>query len=250
MKVIINADDLGFSRPVNDAIFDLMSRGKITSATIMANGGAVQEAARRVREFSKCSFGVHLNLTEFFPITKHAGLSRLLDRDGRFQGKAIRSVKINSELREAVFEELSGQIQRVIDLGVEVSHLDSHHHVHTVAGLLGVVKRLQKRFGIRKVRLTMNIYPPDLPVSRKLLAAKWLWNFGMRRWYRTITTEGFTGFQGFCATRAQQLMRYRSVELMVHPGAEIFAKETAMLEEDWRGLMEFGVELVNYKELA
>ena len=69
MRIIINADDLGISQEVNDAIFGLMAEGKVTSATILANGPAVEEAARRVAEFPECSFGVHLNLTEFKPWT-------------------------------------------------------------------------------------------------------------------------------------------------------------------------------------
>ena len=37
IKVIINADDLGASQMVNKAIFDLMEKGKVKSATIISN---------------------------------------------------------------------------------------------------------------------------------------------------------------------------------------------------------------------
>ncbi len=36
MKIIVNADDLGASAEVNEAIFGMMGRGRVTSATIMA----------------------------------------------------------------------------------------------------------------------------------------------------------------------------------------------------------------------
>ena len=48
--VIVNADDLGMSQEVNDATFELMSKGRISSATIMANAPATREAARCVSD--------------------------------------------------------------------------------------------------------------------------------------------------------------------------------------------------------
>ena len=66
MNVIINADDLGKSIEVNEAIFDMMARGSVTSATILANGPKLQNALTRLAHFPHCSFGVHLNADEFF----------------------------------------------------------------------------------------------------------------------------------------------------------------------------------------
>jgi chitin disaccharide deacetylase len=248
MRVIVNADDLGISPAVNDAVFDLMSRRKITSATLLANGAAAEAAARRVSQFPHCSFGVHLNLTEFRPLTDSPALAPLLGSEGTFEGKAIRAVKLSRRLRDAVFEEWSAQVARVRDWGVPISHFDSHHHVHTVAGLFGVLKRLQRRFGVRRVRLTMNLYPPVLPASRKLLISKALWNFALRRWHRTRTTDGFTSLGGFDAwVAAWGRPAGRSVELMVHPGgAAMFDIENRLLEEDWRGRLPFPTELVSY----
>ncbi len=72
MRLIINADDLGRSPEANRAIFDLMDRGLVTSATVMANGPYVDEALSRVGHYPRGSFGVHLNLTEFRPLTQNA----------------------------------------------------------------------------------------------------------------------------------------------------------------------------------
>ena len=117
-------------------------------------------------------------------------------------------------------------------------------------GLFGVIKRLQKRFGIRKARLSMNIYPPSIPVSRKLLAMKWAWNLALRRWHRTWTTSAFSGFAGYCEAAAVRELNYKSVELMAHPGGELFESETRLLDDPaWQQRLGFPITLISYNQL-
>ena len=40
-RLIVNADDFGFTRGVNRAVLRAFKTGIVTSATIMANGGGV-----------------------------------------------------------------------------------------------------------------------------------------------------------------------------------------------------------------
>ncbi len=44
IKVILNADDLGRNEKSNAAIFDLISKGRVTSASLLANGSAFEDA--------------------------------------------------------------------------------------------------------------------------------------------------------------------------------------------------------------
>ena len=249
MKVIINADDLGISPEVNAAIFGLMAQGRVTSATLMANGPAVEEAAKSSKDFPRCSFGVHLNIDEFRPLTTHPGLQPILDGDGCLAGNALRQVRITAPLREAVFGEFRAQVERVASLGVRVSHLDSHHHMHTVPGLYPVLKRLQRRFDIRKVRTTMNIYSDRDPARAGLRLRKAVWNFALRHHYRTVTTEGFTSLQIFAEVAKQNKFSHRSVELMVHPGGQGFEEETRLLGTEWWRELPVRIEQISYDEL-
>ena len=71
MELIVNADDLGISRKVNQATFDLMEQGRVTSATLLANGPNVEEACERIHEFASCSFGSRRwSGTQISPIQK------------------------------------------------------------------------------------------------------------------------------------------------------------------------------------
>ena len=65
MEVIVNADDLGMTPETNKAIFESMEQGSVTSATLLANGPFVEEACDQLSRFPHCSFGAHLNVTEF-----------------------------------------------------------------------------------------------------------------------------------------------------------------------------------------
>jgi predicted glycoside hydrolase/deacetylase ChbG (UPF0249 family) len=250
MKVIVNADDLGFSRGVNDAIFSLMARGRVTSATIMANGADVEDAVRRAGEFPRCSFGVHLNAFGLRPLTQNAGLSPILDQAGNFAGNVIRQMAIPAPLREAIFQEWCAQVDKLQSLGLRVSHFDSHHHTHTLPALLPVLKRLQRRFNIRKVRISMNIYSRQTPArSPWLPAGKAIWNFALRHFPATTTTEGFSSLQVFCEAWRESPRQFGSVELMVHPGAAHFEAETKLLDSPWWEELSLSSQFISYHEL-
>lgn len=180
-RIIVNADDLGESLAINDEIFSRIESGKITSATILANGEAVADAATRCARFPNASFGVHLNATDGYPLAPTSGLAPILNESGRFDGDKLRRVSINSTLREALYVEWAAQISRLIDAGVPVSHFDGHHHIHTTPGVFRVVKRLQRHFGIRKVRISRNLYSESSPPrTGSLLWKKSIWNFALR----------------------------------------------------------------------
>jgi predicted glycoside hydrolase/deacetylase ChbG (UPF0249 family) len=249
MRVIINADDLGISSTVNYGIMRLISDGKITSSTIIANAPATGEAVAMALKENRGSFGVHLNLTQFKPLNKDPCLSPILDEEGFFRGGAIREVPITSRLRTAVFEEWSAQIQHLISLGHMPSHIDSHHHVHTVPGLFPVLKRVQRKFGIRRVRISMNIYGGGHTASRALLASKALWNMALRRYYSTVTTERFTSFEIFHKVAETLPASLSSVELMVHPGDPYLEPETELLTTPWRERLNHQTQLISYKDL-
>ena len=205
MKIIVNADDLGISKEVNDAVFEGMQRGTITSATMLSNGPYVREAAQSLLRFPNCSFGVHLNLTQFEPLCQesYADLASLLDENGRFNRNAIHTVKITPPLRRAVFREWSAQIENLMRLGVEPSHLDAHHHVHTIPQLLPVLVALRRRYKINRARTTRTVHNVALRPAQLVLSENRLFNMALRTMgFRT--TGLFTDLGTFISQCADQ----------------------------------------------
>lgn len=248
MRVIINSDDLGASQAVNDSTFELMERRRITSATLMVNGPAAEVAVRRLRAFRHCSFGVHLVLTEFRPLTAHPGLAEILNPDGTFSGK-LRRENLSRSVQQAVYHEWRAQIERALKMEVPISHLDGHHHCHTEPQLFFALKKVQKEFGIRKVRLTRNVYDAGEKPPWKLKASKLAWNAALRYWGRTVTTDGFCSAISFYRRQSAELGSPESIELMCHAGGKEFEDETELLRGGWGEELSRSGCLISYNEL-
>ena len=245
----MNADDLGISSAVNEVIFQGMERKVITSATMLANGGAVQAAAREVNRFPHCSFGIHLNLTEFEPMSSESlrDLKPILNKENCFNGNSIREVPISVSMLRAIFREWCCQIESLIHLGIEPSHFDGHHHVHTIPHMIPVLVALRRRYRIDKIRLSRNMYDRSERPARILLAKKSIFNLALRTaGFRT--TRIFTDLQTFvrlCGLRPPA----PTAELMTHPGALPRDGEAALLEENWPSKLSYDVALISYKNL-
>jgi chitin disaccharide deacetylase len=248
-RLIINADDLGISQQVNEAIFDLMAENRISSATLMANAPAVRDATSRIRHFPKCSFGIHLNLTEFEPVRGGEG-ARLLTAGSGHLSKGRWGRRLGPKLYLAIYQELCAQVERLASAGVSISHFDSHHHMHTRPELFPVIKALQRRYRMRRVRISKNIYTREQPVSPALWRSKLAFNWALRNIYRSSTTLAFTELLSYRTELDHRPLPHRSVELMVHPGASYADAETAVLKSDSLDTTGLRARLVSYNQLT
>jgi predicted glycoside hydrolase/deacetylase ChbG (UPF0249 family) len=247
--VIINADDLGHNPSVNDATFELMSAGTVTSATLLANAAHLESAVAQFSHFPMCSFGIHLNLTSGRPLHPTNPLRTLLEPSGCFDSGQIRAVTAGPTLLRAVYLEFCAQIETLLSLGVAISHIDSHHHIHTIPSLFLALKRLQRKYQIRKVRTTWNILPATRRPSPTLLLKKKMFSLALRHFYPTKTTSGFTDFLTFYEYAVQHKLRHDSVEAMVHPGADGYEEEATLLQSAWRERLPLAFRLASYNDL-
>lgn len=248
MQIIVNADDLGISATVNDAIFELIAARRVSSATIMANGPSIHAAVAQLQRFPTCSFGVHLNLTQFEPLLGGITAEVLTKGTGQLS-RDIEGATPTVALLRAAFDECCAQIDRLTGAGVNITHFDSHHHVHTRAHIFPVLKALQRRYRIRRVRLAKNLYGRDQAFPPALRWKKRAYNLALKTVYRTHTTDVFTEFVTFAALWRERRISFRSVEVMVHPGAANAAHETALLQSDWMHTINSDVELITYQQL-
>jgi predicted glycoside hydrolase/deacetylase ChbG (UPF0249 family) len=139
-RVIINADDFGLCDGVNKAVAQAHTDGVLTSATIMANMPAAEEAVKIAKKLPNLGVGVHLNLFDGQPVSKDSSIDCLLNADGRF---ALSQFKLSL---------LS--TGRHNNSGLAPTHLDSHKHIHSFPAIFPIVCELARRFRIAAVRFT------------------------------------------------------------------------------------------------
>lgn len=144
MRLIVNADDFGYSRAVNFGIVDAYALGIVRSATLMANMPGFSHAAALAQAHPGLGVGVHLVLTCGRAV---AGLHKTITDDAGYFLSQKALLEHEARLDPAEVErEWAAQIEAVCAAGLSPTHLDSHHHVHMRPRLNEVVSRLAEKY--------------------------------------------------------------------------------------------------------
>ncbi len=99
MRLIVNADDFGYTPGVTRGIVRAHREGIVTSTTMMANAPDTESAARAARSTRSLDVGVHLVFTYGRPLTPPEKVPSLITADGTFPrvGELMRSGKPSAE---------------------------------------------------------------------------------------------------------------------------------------------------------
>ena len=154
-KLIINADDFGLCQGVNNAIAEAHATGVLTSATIMANMPAADEAIEMAKKMPTLGVGVHLNILAGRPLSTDPIVKILTNGSGDFKystSKLAVMTIASKKIRKAIEAELSAQISSLISKGITPTHLDSHKHFHCLSPIWRIVCSLADKFNIPAVR--------------------------------------------------------------------------------------------------
>lgn len=126
------ADDWGLSEGINDAIIELALQSKLYSVSLMANGEFLNYRLDELLRISSPRWALHLNLTEGRSLSSPDSSSGLVDGKGFFQGQ--KRLWLNGLRRvlspSAVDAEFKAQWNKLESLGVQVTEINGHHHIH------------------------------------------------------------------------------------------------------------------------
>ena len=115
MKLIVNADDLGFTRSINDSIVQCFSFGIVKSTTLMVNQQATEHAVSLIHEGLIPEVGLHLNLTAGKPILPTSLVPDLVDQNGYFLAKHNFKAKVKID-EQQIYNEFEAQYKKSIKL--------------------------------------------------------------------------------------------------------------------------------------
>jgi len=266
-RLVVNADDFGFTTGVNRGIIEAHRRGILTSTTLMANGPRFDHAVALGRENPSLDIGCHLVLV---------GGASVLRESVPLPPTVGRLITALARRRLSPYGELRAQVGKILDHGLRPTHIDTHKHTHLLPPVLDAVGRLSEEFGIPWVRRPFDfpIEANGIPASKRILSRGL--GFARARFHRTLarygcrTTDHFAGFQITGLYRTPELIKLIKqipeglTEFMCHPGYctdELHAAPTrlkesrqheleALIAPETRAALErAGVELVSFREL-
>lgn len=158
MRVIVNADDFGMNKSCTLAIKEAFSKNLISSTTMIVNMDAFSLALEIAeKENLKDKIGIHFNLNDGVPLTEEMKNCPLFCKDGVFHGNIRRLKPLTKKEKNAIYLELSAQIEKLEKSGIKITHADSHHHIHTCIFIAPIVVRVCKEHGVDKIRLHRNM---------------------------------------------------------------------------------------------
>jgi hopanoid biosynthesis associated protein HpnK len=155
LDLIVNADDFGLTRGVNAGIIRAYREGILTSATLMANGPAFDDAVELARANPGLGVGVHLALLGGRAVAPRQEVTSLADRDNQLPDTLfVLLTRLSSGWipTRQIEREFRAQINRVLDAGIVPTHLDTHKHTHTHPRVMEAMGRIANEFKIRCVR--------------------------------------------------------------------------------------------------
>jgi predicted glycoside hydrolase/deacetylase ChbG (UPF0249 family) len=252
-RLIVNADDFGLTAGVTGGIVEAMQHGVVSSTTAMV---CLPEAAENIGRFANSvtgRIGLHLQLTDGWPCAPVSALDTLVDGDGRFP-RSWR--ELGSCEPDQIRREWHAQIEKIKSMGIQPTHIDTHHHVHRFPGGFEIYAEIAAAYGLPARALTTRM--AGALRSRGALCP----DYCETRWpggqyepevFLTLIKKAFESTEG-----------EQTIELMCHPGfcdEELESKSTYGKErhEELRslcdprlrdGLLEMGIELITPSALS
>jgi len=287
-RLIVNADDLGYTSGVNRAIFEAHATGIVTSTTLMANGAAFAGACAGLASVPRLGAGCHIVLTDGVPLSNPTGIASLIE-----PGRADFRTSIAQVAGRALFGrmdprhielEAGAQIRRLQTAGISLTHIDTHKHTHIFPTVLRPILKAARECGIRAVRNPFSGWralPSQLLLKQPQIWLRWAELRALSplqaAFRNTILSYGFRtpdGTLGMEVTGTLDESTFAAIaasipdgtwELVCHPGyddADLAQSQTRLKQsravelrvltspEARSAIENAGVELISFRELA
>lgn len=264
--LILNGDDFGMNHSDTVATIDAMKSGGLTSATIMVPCPWFPAVVDFAKQNPQANLGIHVTLTsewkhyKWGPVLGRTAVPSLVDNLGYFYSN-IQPIYAKSKLEE-VEAETRAQIDRAIEAGIDVTHIDSHmgtlqynpkyHEVYIkIAKSYNLPCRIA---GKDLMEPRGGMYLIEMADKMGVLHPDWLYNDGPKKVEET---------ESFWLKRFKEIQAGMVSEIYIHAG--LLTSEMQATTGTWQqrtadseffsrdSTKEFiknqGIELISYREL-
>jgi len=269
-RLIVNADDFGRSHSINQAVIRAHRDGILTTASLMVNGAAADEAVELARQHPRLGVGLHLSLVCGTSALPPADIPRLVDGDGNFSDNSVATgirYFFQKRLRPQLEREIRAQFEKFRATGLSLDHVNGHLHFHLHPVVFRILMTDARSRGITHFRLTRDLFRLNLRLASghlfyragHALIFRWLAQRArpvLDRLGIKHTSVVFGLLQNsrvdedYIAGLIRRLPPGDS-ELYSHPSLDEFKHElAALISPRVRSLVqEEGVELIRYRDL-
>lgn len=230
VDIIVNADDFGLSEETVESTIKLFELNAISSATIMLSKPGTNQAIEYAKKNPQFSYGLHLNFVrdeDDRPLTHHKEISSLTTNDGFFlrTNQLRKKALLNLIDPSHICLETIAQINELSNLGIKISHLDSHGHIHKFPIFSKAIGSIKNQTNIHKVRNYQNIFLKNKFLSPTFWLGP-LFKKNINKYFKT-TNFFFMNLNKNDFNWPKNLFKlniFGSLEIGVHPGSK----------ENWR----------------
>jgi hopanoid biosynthesis associated protein HpnK len=128
----------------------------------MVGAPAAADAVERARRLPSLKVGLHIVLTDGYPVSPASRLPNLVDGSGRFRSDMARSsvrIFFDAMARRQVADEIAAQFEAFLATGLQLDHVDCHKHWHLHPTISALILDIGQRYGMTALRI------PSEPLS-------------------------------------------------------------------------------------
>jgi chitin disaccharide deacetylase len=156
-RLIVNADDFGRSHAINQAVIRAHREGILTTASLMVNEAAADEAVALARQNPGLGVGLHLALVCGRSALPPSAIPNLVNTQSQFSGNPAAAgfrYFFSAACRAQLRDEIAAQFEKFRAFALPLDHVNGHLHMHLHPEVFRILCENAGRWGIRAMRLT------------------------------------------------------------------------------------------------
>jgi hopanoid biosynthesis associated protein HpnK len=168
-RLIVNADDFGRSHTINEAVIRAHREGILTTASLMVNGVAADEAIELARQNPRLGIGLHLTLVCGTSALKPGEIPGLVDAGWNFSNNPVATgirYFFPGHLRSQLEREISAQFEKFRAADLSLDHVNGHLHFQMHPVVFRILMEHARDWGIMHFRVTRDVFRLNLRLAR------------------------------------------------------------------------------------